>query len=75
MDMTPEEIEETDRQNIKRVFELAGITLPVADVEKTRVAMLKTIALKEIAANALVDDDEKNDTLVALYTVALSNLL
>ncbi len=75
MDMTPEEIEETDRQNIKRVFELAGITLPAADVEKTRVAMLKTIALKEIAANALVDDDEKNDTLVALYTVALSNLL
>lgn len=75
MDMTPEEIEETDRQNIKRVFELAGVTLPTADVEKTRVAMLKTIALKEIAANALVTDEEKNDTLVALYTVALSNLL
>jgi hypothetical protein len=75
MDMTPEEIEETDRQNIRRVFELAGVTLPNADVEKTRVAMLKTIALKEIAANALVEGEDKNETLVALYTVALSNLI
>lgn len=75
MDMTPEEIEETDRQNIKRVFELTGITLSDKEVEKTRAAMLKTIALKEIAANALVEGDPKDETLVALYTVALSNLI
>ncbi|MCC7567995.1 MAG: hypothetical protein KO463_00070 [Candidatus Methanofastidiosa archaeon] len=75
MDMTPEEIEETDRQNIRRVFELIAFSASDAEVEKTRIAMLKTIALKEIAANALVEGDEKDPVQVALYTVALSNLI
>jgi len=75
MDMTPEEIEETDRQNIRRVFELIAYSASDAEVEKTRIAMLKTIALKEIAANALVEGDEKDPVQVALYTVALSNLI
>jgi hypothetical protein len=37
--------------------------------------MIKCIALKQIAASALVGDSEKDqETLIALYTVALSNL-
>lgn len=76
MEITPAEIEETDRQNIKRVFEITGLSLKDDKCEDIRKAMLKAIALKQIAATALVDDDAKDpDILIALYTVALSSLV
>ncbi|MBN1786145.1 MAG: hypothetical protein JW825_04050 [Candidatus Methanofastidiosa archaeon] len=75
MEMTPEEIAETDRQNIKRIFEVNGLSTNDKEVEETRRAMLKCIALKQIAASALVDDSEENqELLIALYTIALTTL-
>ncbi|HPR41131.1 MAG TPA: hypothetical protein PK718_01105 [Candidatus Methanofastidiosa archaeon] len=75
MEMTPDEIAETDRQNIKHIFDLNGIKLKDNETESVRMAMIKCIALKQIAASALVGDAEENqDLLIALYTVALSNL-
>jgi len=75
MEMTPEEIEETDRQNIKRIFELNGLAASEKEVESLRKAMLKCIAIKQIAASALVgDSDENHEMLTAMYTVALTTL-
>jgi len=75
MEMTPEEIAETDRQNIKHIFDLNGLALKDNEIENVRHAMIKCIALKQIAASALVGDSEGDqDVLIALYTVALSTL-
>ncbi|MHC1605006.1 MAG: hypothetical protein ACXQTP_03445 [Candidatus Methanofastidiosia archaeon] len=76
MEMTPEEIEETDRQHIRREFELAGLSTSEKEVEGIRRAMLKVIILKQIAAAALVDEDSKDqEMLIAIYTAALSSLV
>jgi hypothetical protein len=76
MEMTQEEIEETDRKNIRLVFERTGVSPSEDEIENTRLAMLKAIALKQIAANALVEDDAENqETLIAIYTSALCSLL
>lgn len=76
MDMTPEEIEENDKQQIKRIFEFTGAKFTDKDISATRDAMLKAIALKQVAASTLVDDEDKDqELLVAIYTSALCSLL
>ncbi len=75
---SPEEIAESDREGIRIAAKEVNYDLAPAEIEDIRKAMLKALILKIVAANSLVPENVKEDyfeTILALYTNVLSNLL
>jgi hypothetical protein len=74
-----EEAQELDRDNIRMAIRRTGLPVDETEVEKLRIAMLKTFVLREIAANVLVPEDvkeaDKRALLEAIYTNTLASLL
>jgi len=76
--MSEEELIELDRENIRMEMRAAGLPIDEEEVEKFRIAMLKTMVLRTIASAALVPEtakDEEAHILEAIYTNALASLL
>lgn len=74
-----EEAQELDRDNIRMAIRRTGLAVDETEVEKLRIAMLKSFVLREIAANVLVPEDvkeaDKRALLEAIYTNTLASLL
>jgi hypothetical protein len=74
-----EEAQELDRDNIRMAIRRTGLPVDETEVEKLRIAMLKSFVLREIAANVLVPEDvkeaDKRALLEAIYTNTLASLL
>ena len=74
-----EEAQELDRDNIRMAIRRTGLPVDETEVEKLRIAMLKSFVLREIAANVLVPEEikdaEKRAILEAIYTNTLASLL
>lgn len=78
MEMNEDELIELDRENIRMEMRAAGLPIDEEEVEKFRLAMLKTMVLRTIASAALVpeiEDENQAQLLEALYTNALASLL
>ncbi len=75
---SPEEIAESDREGIRIAAKEVNYDLTPAEIEDIRKAMLKSLVLKIVAANSLVPENVKEEdfeTILALYTNVLSNML